>query len=263
MRNEHGPSCAKQKRQRDEKLHISTGMSVFKQCSYMCYSNWCWFLKSLKSPVDIFHIHIFFIAPRMSKSTVPSFLEFGQEMTEYGEYWQLYSPHYLSRAIVDFFSVCLKENEASWWRYQLYGHQYGHHLLSRRIRYLLWRLHSWTAQMLRPVKETSQIHNCKIVVEGFFWPISPTRINGKSSATIINKKAIYFVLIYHTLNTCFVPPEHLHQVVCEEDHQSMDCSHCYHQADLITEPSLADCKTRTFYHACIFGWFHLIKITWF
>ncbi len=93
----------KQKRQRDEKLHISTGISVFKQCSYMCYSNWCWFLKSLKSPVDIFHIHIFFIAPRMSKSTMPSFLEFGQEMTEYGEYWQLYSPHYLSRAIVDFF----------------------------------------------------------------------------------------------------------------------------------------------------------------
>jgi len=100
-----------------------------------------------------------------------------------------------------------------------------------------------TAQMFRPVKETSQIHNCKIVVEGFFWPISPTRINGKSSTTIINKNTIYFVLIYHTLNTCFVPPEHLHQVVCEEDHQSMDCSHCYHQADVITEPSLADCKT--------------------
>ncbi len=61
------------------------------------------FSKASSHQLTFFHIHIFFIAPRMSKSTMPSFLEFGQEMTEYGEYWQLYSPLYLSRAIVDFF----------------------------------------------------------------------------------------------------------------------------------------------------------------
>ncbi len=79
-----------------------------------------------------------------------------------------------------------------------------------------------TAQMLRPVKETSQLNNWKVVVKGFFWPIPPTTtgINGKSSATAINN-IIYRLLIYNTLNY-FVPPGHLHQVVCEEsteDHQ--------------------------------------------
>ncbi len=58
-----------------------------------------------------------------------------------------------------------------------------------------------TAQMLRPIKETSQLNNCKIVVDGFFWPIPPTRINGKSSATIINKNTIYIYFFFYWFTT--------------------------------------------------------------
>ncbi len=40
--------------------------------------------------------------------------------------------HYFSRVIVDllFFYVCLKEDEASWWRYQFNGHQVKHFCLN-------------------------------------------------------------------------------------------------------------------------------------
>ena len=78
-----------------------------------------------------------------------------------------------------------------------------------------------TAQMLRPVKVNITAKQRELVVVGFFWPISPTRINVKSSATIINKNTIYCLLIYHTLNTCFGPPGHLDQVECEEDRQRL------------------------------------------
>ncbi len=55
-------------------------------------------------------------------------------------------------------------------------------LLSEPIRYFAVKTafinsSTATAQMLRPVKETSQLNNWKEVVKGFFWPIPPTTFN--------------------------------------------------------------------------------------
>ncbi len=44
----------------EKKLHISTGMSVFKQCSYMCYINWCWSLKKKVNSSNFAHTHLFY-----------------------------------------------------------------------------------------------------------------------------------------------------------------------------------------------------------
>ncbi len=134
--------------------------------------------------------------------------------------------HYFSRVIVDllFFLFVWRRMKpvdedinsmATKWSSAAWTHQIS------AVKTAFTNSSTVTAQMLRPIKETSQLHNCKIVVEGLFLPITPKRINGKSSATIINKNTIYCLLIYHTLNTYFVPPGHLHQVVCEEDHQRL------------------------------------------
>ncbi len=106
----------------------------------------CWSLKRLKSPVVMFHIHIYCIAPRMSKSTVPSSLEFGQKMTKYGEYWHLhlYSVTLFIYSYCWLFFFCLFEG--GWSQLMKISMIWppSEAMLAEPIRYLLWRLHSWT-----------------------------------------------------------------------------------------------------------------------
>ncbi len=149
------------------------------------------------------------------------------------------------------------------------------------IRYLLWRLHSWTDLLWQlrchgPIKETSLLNNCNICWLDSFGPYLQQESMVSPVQQLYIKIQYIFLLIYHTLNTCFIPPGHLYQVVCEEDRQrlqptepwialtitirdsrhpshgllsplpsetpgtrAMDCSHRYHQRLQPPEPWIA------------------------
>ncbi len=139
MRNERGLHLCPN---RKEKLHISTGM-------YSMYSSYAVYVvqhlmlisqKTLQvrlSSCHFSHIHLFI--------AVHHLWDLGRKLLNMvsTDTCTCIHQHYFSGVIVDLlFCLCLKEDEASWWRYQWPPIEA---LLPEPIRYLLWRLHSRTA----------------------------------------------------------------------------------------------------------------------
>ncbi len=168
MRNERGLHLCPN---RKEKLHISTGM-------YCMYSSYAVYVvqhlmlisqKTLQvrlSSCHFSHIHLFI--------AVHHLWDLGRKLLNMvsTDTCTCIHQHYFSGVIVDLlFCLCLKEDEASWWRYQFNGHQVSTAAWTHQIsavKTAFTNSSTVTAQMLRPIKETSQLNNCKIVVEGLF-----------------------------------------------------------------------------------------------
>ncbi len=84
------------------------------------------------SSYNFSHIHLF-IAAGMIKSAVHHFWNLGRKWLNMlsTDTCTCIHQHYFSRVIVDIvLSVCLKEDEASWWIYQFNGHQVLHYCLN-------------------------------------------------------------------------------------------------------------------------------------
>ncbi len=177
MRNEHGLLVPKQKRQRAGKLHISIGMSVFKcGTALMLISQKTAVIVTVLqiSSYSFSHMHLF-IAPRMSKSAVHHLWNLGRKWLNMvsTDTCTCIHQHYFSRVIVDllfFLFVWWRmkpvdediNSMATKWSTAAWTHQIS------AVQTAFMNSSTVTAQMLRPIKETSQLHNCKIVVEGFF-----------------------------------------------------------------------------------------------
>ncbi len=123
MRNERGLHLCPN---RKEKLHISTGM-------YCMYSSYAVYVvqhlmlisqKTLQvrlSSCHFSHIHLFI--------AVHHLWDLGRKLLNMvsTDTCTCIHQHYFSGVIVDLlFCLCLKEDEASWWRYQFNGHQVKH-----------------------------------------------------------------------------------------------------------------------------------------
>ncbi len=123
--------CPNRKDRELESCTISIGMSVFN--AVMCGT--ALMLISQKTAVIVTvlqissysfsHMHLF-IAPRMSKSAVHHLWNLGRKWLNMvsTDTCTCIHQHYFSRVIV--LSVCLKEDESSWWIYQFNGHQVKH-----------------------------------------------------------------------------------------------------------------------------------------
>ncbi len=154
--------------------------------------NWRLSLKGLfKSAVIIFHIYVFhFTAAGMIKSAVHHFWNLGRKWLNMRstDTCTCIHQHYFSRVIVDIL-FCLFEGGWSQLTNISIKWPPSAALLSEPIRYLLWRLHSWTAllrtaQRLRPVKETEQLEGSG---EGFLLAHTSNNMSTESMVSPVQQ----------------------------------------------------------------------------